>query len=126
MEVTIFDCLRDVLFAKKQKYITVNDEQLNLQPYMLQRWCSMYGSSICHILNETTNKWLTATTNKQQFYKLLLTILPQQKYKKVAYLKKNTNSNKDQNHDIKDISISAELSQREVKEALNLLSTIKL
>ena len=110
----IFDYIKDVLFLKKKKYANCSVEQLDFSPFMLQRWCSMSHKDVVTILNETTNKWLTLAMSKDIFYKTLVEILPKQKFKKVAYIKKSTNSNKDE-ADIINISYVAELSQREIK-----------
>jgi hypothetical protein len=75
------------------------------------------------ILNETTNKWLTLSTSKQHFYSLLVEILPKQKQKKVAYIKKIANSNKEE-YDIASMSNTLELSKREVKVILEILKTV--
>ena len=124
MEINIFSYIRDILFQKKNLYKHCAEEQLNFAPFMLQRWCSMYNEEITLILNETTNKWLTTSLNKQHLYKLLSAILPQQRYKKVAYIKKTSNSIKE-DYDFESISKAAELSTREVKEAFTILKHIK-
>lgn len=116
-EVSIFDYIRCVLFTKKDTFDNSAEDQLNFQPYMLQRWCSMSSTDISLILNETTNRWFIENTSKQHMYKLLHTILPKQKFKKINYIKKSASANDSNN--IKEISIVAELSQREINNYLN-------
>jgi len=117
MEATIFDYMKNVLFTKKSTFSNLSEDQLNFQPYMLQRWCSMASTDSALILNETTNKWLLSQNNKQLFYKTIISVLPKHKQKKVAYIKKVTKSNSVDN--IKDIGHAAELSQREIREYIN-------
>lgn len=123
IEVNIFDYIKDILFQKKKKFVNCSDEQLDFSPFMLQRWCSMSNKDAALILNETTNKWLTLATSKQHFYSLLVEVLPKQKQKKVAYIKKPTNSNKEE-YDISSISNNLELSKREVKILLKTLKSM--
>lgn len=124
MEDTIFDYLKDVLFQKKGLYKNKLDEQLNFYPFMLQRWCSMADNDTTRILNETTNKWLTTVLSKQHYYKLMLSILPKIRQKRVAYLKKANKS--DNTDEIENISVAVELSKREVEESLNFLKSLNL
>lgn len=124
MEDTIFDYLKDVLFQKKGMYKNSCDEQLNFYPYMLQRWCSMADNDATHIINETTNKWLTTNLSKKHCYQLMLSILPKIRQKKVAYLKKaNKSTSADE---IENISIAVELSKREVEKSLEFLESLNL
>jgi len=124
MEHNIFSYISDILFKKTQKYCKLTSEQLDFQPYMLQRWCSMASKDNVLILNETSNKWLSTFSDKHSYYQLVYAILPQQKQKRVAYIKKAAKSDRE-NNDIKDLSIAAELSQREIKEALNTLAYLQ-
>jgi len=124
METNIFNYISDILFKKTQKYSKLASEQLDIQPYMLQRWCSMASKDNVLILNETSNKWFATINDKHIFYCLLHSVLPQQRQKRVAYIKKAAKSDKE-NNDIKDISIAAELSQREIKQSLDTLAFLQ-
>lgn len=125
MEINIFDYIKDILFQKKKKFANAAEDQLNFSPFMLQRWCSMASKDATLIINETTNKWLMTGMHKQYFYKTLIEVLPKHKQKKVAYIKKATNSSKEE-YDIASISNTAELSQREIKNSLKLLTKLPL
>ena len=92
---------------------------------MLQRWCSMSSADATLVINETLNRWLTTHLDKQTCYNLLTAILPQQKAKKVAYIKKGDNLSK-QEYDIESISYVKEISKREIKEYLKLLKTLNV
>lgn len=124
MEDSIFDYLKDVLFQKRGVYKTHSSEQLNFSPFMLQRWCSMADETSTKIINETSNKWLRLMSDEKQVYQLFFTVLPKIRSKRVAYIKKNNKSTTAD--DIKDISTAAELSTREVREALDFFKDLNL
>ena len=92
---------------------------------MLQRWCSMSDKDTTLLLNETSNKWLRINSNKQQYYRLLVTIVPQQKPKKVAYIKKGSKSILSE-YDFKSVSETEELSIREIKQSVILLKNLSI
>lgn len=122
-QVTIFDYIKDILFQKKKKYSLLSEEILDFSPFMLQRWCSMSDKDTTLLLNETSNKWLRINSNKQQYYRLLVTIVPQQKPKKVAYIKKGNKSILSE-YDFKSVSETEELSIREIKQSVILLKNL--
>lgn len=124
-EITIFDYLKDIIFQKKKKYIKLSEEELDFSPFMLQRWCSMSDKDTALLLNETSNKWLRITANKQQYYRLLVSVLPQQRQKKVAYIKKG-NKSISSSYDYKSVSETEELSVREIKQAVFLLKKLNI
>ena len=122
MEDNIFNYIKDILFTKKKLFINKTNEQLQFSPYMLQRWCSMADLNCNIILNNTTNRWMMFTQDKQYMYKLLLIILPKLQQKKIAYLKKHNKS--DKREDISDICKTLECSEREYNEALKILNNL--
>ena len=122
MEDNIFSYLKDILFIKKKIYLNKSNEQLQFSPYMLQRWCSMADPNCNVIINNTTNRWLLQTQDKQFVYKLLITILPKLKQKKIAYLKKQNKS--DKKEEILDMCKVLECSEREYREAINILNKL--
>lgn len=122
MEDNIFSYLKDILFIKKKNYLNKSNEQLQFSPYMLQRWCSMADPNCNVIINNTTNRWLLQTQDKQFVYKLLITILPKLKQKKIAYLKKQNKS--DKKEEILDMCKVLECSEREYREAINILNKL--
>lgn len=121
-EASIFDYMKDVLFTKKGVYLNSHEDSLNFHPFMLQRWCSMASADNATILNETTNRWSVFYNNKNFIYKIMFSTLPKQRQKRVAYIKKASKSSNIEDVDNK--SYAAELSQREIKEYLNLLNNI--
>jgi hypothetical protein len=118
-----FDLLTDILFRKKKKYIKYYDEQLEFQNFMLQRWCSMLNRDNILIINETTNKWMPDLFTKNMLYKFYLTILPAVAQKKVAYIKKSSNSIDKDNMIC--LSKDLELSVREIQEYKKLIELLK-
>lgn len=122
MEDNIFNYIKDILFTKKKLFINKTNEQLQFSPFMLQRWCSMADLNCNIILNNTTNRWMLFTQDKQYVYKLLLVILPKLHQKKIAYLKKQNKSDKEE--DILNICKTFECSKREYNEAINILNKL--
>lgn len=121
MPLSIFDLLKDICFKKHTKFISNLDEQVNIYPYMLQRWISMADNLYINIINNTTNRWvLSKTFDNSLFYKFYLQCLPKIKQKKILYIKKNSNITIIDN--IQDICNTAELSQREIKEYIKHLN----
>ena len=113
---SIFDVLKDVLYTKSSKHCEHLTDTSN---YMLQRWCSMHSAEPAFIINETTNKWITQINDKDLVYKLLLKIIPKQKFKKIIYLKKN-NQYKEES-----ASSNFEISRRELclyRDTINMLN----
>ena len=51
---TIFDYINDVLFHKKGNKLDNIDDYGQYNPYMINRWLSMYSPSVATIINETT------------------------------------------------------------------------
>ncbi len=85
----IFDYLKSILFTKKDLQIkTVEEENFDL--YMVNRWCSMVDKDAAKIINETTNKFGYILESKKHQYKLLQSILPQYKFRKISYIKRKT------------------------------------
>ena len=86
--MTIFDIINDILFKKKGNLLEKEEAESEFQPYMVQRWLSMYSNVNVKILNGTINKLGKHLENKSQWYKLFLDTLPRSKYKKIRYIKK--------------------------------------
>ena len=109
--MTIFDYLKSILHTKQ--VITDTEEYNN---FMTNRWISMSTPMNALILNESTNK--NFVLQKEEHYKFLLNIIPQMRFKKVEYIKKNKEKldkiEKDNNIPI--IAKNLEMSEREVKE----------
>lgn len=85
----IFDYIKNILFNKK-KYEEQNLEEIKkYNPFLINRWISMYDGECGNLINHTTNKINFLQNDKEMHYKLLLNIVPKKKYKKIEYIKKN-------------------------------------
>jgi translation initiation factor 2 alpha subunit (eIF-2alpha) len=119
MQDTIFNFIDSVLFNKK-KLNTINEGETEFNIYMVNRWCSMYSPDIAQIINQTSNQYKEVFTLKQDQYNFLFNILPKRKKKKIDYIKKQKAENEKQDDLIPALSKKMELSQREIKEYIDL------
>ena len=112
--MTIFDCINDILFSKKNKLLNNVDNESDFNQYMISRWCSMYSPNIALVINNTVN-WLWNTfETKEQYYKFITTVIPRVRRKHINYIKKTKNTPEE----FENVSLLAkrlELSQREIK-----------
>ena len=119
MEETIFNYIDSVLFTK-QKLNKLNEDETQFNLYMLNRWCSMYSSDMVRIINETTNRYKEVFSVKQDQYNYILNMLPRVKRKRVDYIKKIKTEEKEKDENIPIIAKTLEISEREVKEYIDL------
>ena len=119
MEETIFNYIDSVLFTK-QKLNKLNEDETQFNLYMLNRWCSMYSSDMVQIINETTNRYKEVFSLKQDQYNYILNILPKVKRKRIDYIKKIKTEEKEKDENIPIIAKTLEISEREVKEYIDL------
>lgn len=116
--MTIFSFINDILYKKKGTLLDKKEFESEFNPWLIQRWISMYSNSSVKLLNMTINKLFNAIDNKSHWYKLFLTTLPKVNYKKIVYIKKldkDKNENSSLNNAINVIASAKELSVREVK-----------
>ena len=123
MQDTIFNYIDSVLFTK-QKSNKLNEEETEFNLYMVNRWCSMYSSDIAQIINETTNKYKEVFLLKQDQYNFCFNILPKVKKKRINYIKKVKSEEQKENENISITSKILEISQREVKEYIDLYNRV--
>lgn len=118
----IFSIINNTVFSKKTVSSKLHEEEIELAPYMLQRWCSMASETYIPIINLTTNRWVF-NLSKKDTYRILIECLPQIKRKKINYIKKVSEKDKE----VKDSTyINLEISEREYnlyKDTLNFLNT---
>jgi hypothetical protein len=110
--VTIFDYIKDITTYKKgnlplEEYI----------PFLINRWLSFISPQTCLGVNESVN--ILGNIDKNNHYKLLLSLLP--KAKRVPYISyikkiKEDSTKEDKNIDL--LALNMEMSKREVKELL--------
>lgn len=84
----IFDILK-VILEKRQDLLDEDLEDLKeFNPYMIQRWLSMYSSDMAKLLNSTSNTAWKVLENKEEWYKFYMAVIPKSKNKKINYIKK--------------------------------------
>jgi|10_taG_2_1085330.scaffolds.fasta_scaffold01238_6 hypothetical protein len=115
--ITIFDCINDVLTFKKGTLLQNVDDEAAFNPYLVNRWISMYSPDCATIINNTANWLYPIFESKTEQYKFLVDILPSRGRKRITYFKKNKPDFKSSHANI--ISILAtnlELSKREIND----------
>lgn len=117
--MTIFNQLKDVLEKKSGTLLDDTDMYSDFSPYLICRWLSMYDPNIAELLNNTTNQCYAGLNNKDQWYKLLLTIVPKSRYRYIKYIKKSKQEKNIDDDIISKLSDNLEISKREVEEILN-------
>jgi len=116
--MTIFSFINDILYKKSGTLIKKKSDEQEIQPYMISRWISMYSNDMVKLLAGTINKVYGGISDKEQWYKLYLSIIPKVRYKKSNYIKKiNSEENKTAVEDaIEFIAKSKKISKREVRQ----------
>jgi len=115
--MNIFDTLKDIVETKQGNALDSFDDIQEFQPYIVCRWLSMYGADYTELLNCTVNEVYPGIESKEMWYKLLMTIVPQSKYKFARYIKKPKKERKftDKEKSVIDLlSRNLEISKREI------------
>ena len=112
--MTIFDIIGDILFNKKGILQTV-DQESEFQPYIVNRWLSMYSPLIAKHAN-ILNKYQGIFDNKKDLYNLFLAVFPKVPFKKISYIKKVKEKKEEQDENIKVVARNLELSEREINQ----------
>ena len=114
----MFDHINSILYKKPVTTIPeAINEDVDFQPYMIQRWCSMHSAPVAHIINETTNRYWNVLEDNKEWYMSLATILPTCKFKRIAYIKKSKKeSSKKIDDAVLKIADRLEISSREVNQ----------
>lgn len=113
---TIFDYVGAILHTKDRSTFTSVDNEQGFQPFMINRWISMYSPEMATVVNTTTNKYASLFRNKQELFNFYVSIYPKLRNKRIAYIKKaKTETPKEGADDLLRMIASAmEISQREV------------
>lgn len=118
--MTFFEILRALFFAKSKNTEEINNDNLTqFTPFMVNRWLSFYDKSKTIFVNETLNRFTSLFEDKNETYKLYNNLIPQSKFKKINYIKKN----KEKVEEDSTISIIAKnnmLSIREIQTYIDL------
>ena len=122
--MNFFDLLRKLIFSRKTIAEDLDSEGLQqFTPYMVNRWLSFYGASQAVFVNETLNRFTGLLEDKNEMYKLYYNLIPTQKFKKIAYVKKKKEKEEKEDTNIPIIARNQMISQREVKLYLDLHNT---
>jgi hypothetical protein len=119
--MTIFDIIGDLLFTKRGNCLNTVDEESDFQPYIVNRWLSMYSTDTAKHSN-ILNKYLGIFENKKELYNLFKAVFPKVPYKKISYIKKIKEPKTEQDENIKLIAKNLELSEREISEYIAFLN----
>lgn len=121
--MTIFNFINDILYKKTGKLLNKKENESVFQSYMLSRWMSMYSGNIARLLNLTINRLYKSLETVDQRYKLYLTTVPIQKFKKINYIKKvkveETEELLEKEEQLNFLAESMKISKREIREYLS-------
>lgn len=113
--MAFFDVINDILFHKRGDKLDNVDHYTDFSPFLVNRWCSMYSPNMCHIINQTMNRYHSLFEDKRLMYKLYLSIVPRVSQRFIRYIKKPKKDPVDeQEDDIPTIARGLELSKREI------------
>ena len=118
----LFDVLSDILFNKRGDQLQSVDNEVDINPYMLNRWISMHSPECAFIVNEYNNKWWSVLQNKNDWYRFNLSVIPRYRPSKLSFIKKSSKEKKVVSDDNKVYEILAhnlELSIRDVKSYIS-------
>jgi hypothetical protein len=112
--INIFNFINDILFKKRGDLLDNIDAESEYNPYMINRWISMYSPQMSILINNTTNKYYSIFITKKDNYKFLVSFLPKSKPYRISYIKKG-NKNADNAAQVrKMLAKNLELSEREI------------
>jgi hypothetical protein len=112
--VNIFNFINDILFKKRGNLLDNIDSESEYNPYMINRWISMYSPQMAVLINSTTNRYYSVFDTKRDNYKFLVSFLPRSKPYRIPYIKK-ANKDKDDTAEIMNmLAKHLELSKREI------------
>ena len=119
--MTIFDYISDILFTKKKNLLNTVDEESEFTPFLVNRWLSMYSTSVAQDCN-IINKYLSIFDSKKELYSLFHAVFFKHPSRKINYFKRTKSEKTEDDGLVQRIAASKELSQREIKEYLNTLN----
>lgn len=123
--MNFFDLLRSLVFSRKTTAVDLDSDGLQqFTSYLINRWISFYGKPQNVFINETLNKFTGLFSDKNELYKLYYYLIPTQSFKKISYVKKKKELEKELNVNIPIIARSQMISQREVSIYLDLAKVI--
>lgn len=121
--MNIFDHLNDILFTKESKSLQNIEDEGDFQPFLINRWVSMYSPELAYVINETSNKYHSIFPEKRDMYTFLKAILPQMKRKRINYIKKPKKEKEDLQECVDLLARSLEISKKEIINYINDCAT---
>ena len=79
--------LKDIIQRKKGDLLDLPENELQFNPYIIQRFLSMQSAMMCDIVNQTTNPKM-GVLDKKQIYLLMLSVVPKLRSTSFKYIKK--------------------------------------
>lgn len=120
--MTIFEIITNIITTKNRNCLNTVEEESEFQPYLVNRWLSMYSPDLAKYSN-IINKYLGVFESKKDLFCLFCSVFPKSPYKKITYFKKNKEQKNNENDDLVAlISHNKELSKREVRDYINMLN----
>jgi hypothetical protein len=112
----MFEYLNKILFKTKTPDTTNLDENSEFQPYLVQRWCSMYSPEVTILLNQTSNTHWSTLQGNTEWFNYLHGVIPKTRFKRISYIKKkkDTESKTVQKQTVQKVANNLEISSREV------------
>jgi hypothetical protein len=125
--MNFFDLLGSLFFFKKSaSHEELDHDSLqSFTPYMVNRWLSFVDKSKAKFVNETFNKFTNIFDDKSDSYKFYYYLTPRSKFTKINYIKKTKEDKEksDTTDCVNLIASNGEISQREVKQYMELFAT---
>jgi len=112
----MFEYLNKILFKTKSPDTENLDENSEFQPYLVQRWCSMYSPEITTLLNQTSNRHWSTLQGNVEWFNYLNGVIPKTRFKRINYIKKkkDTENKTTLKQTIQKVANNLEISSREV------------
>ena len=123
--MTIFDFIADIISYKKKSCLVTVDDESSFSPYLVNRWLSMYSPSVAKLSN-CINKYLGIFDSKLDLYNLFVATFPKLPNKKINYFKRKKEEKTEVDEKVPLLAKTFELSQREILEYINMLTSNKV
>ena len=68
MSKTIFDFVGAILHTKDRTQLSSADDEQIFQPFMVNRWISMYSPEMATVVNTTMNKYASLFRDKRELF----------------------------------------------------------
>lgn len=118
----MFEYLNKILFKTKTPDTSTINEVKEFQPFLIQRWCSMYSPQVSNLVNQTSNRVWPVLENNAMWFNYLHGIIPNSKFKRVTYIKKQKDKDNTNKQAIKVVANHLEISAREVNQYIELFN----